>query len=41
MTFDKKLNSVDACVTSKSLYFRAQTPTYLFSIKTDTTIRTK
>jgi len=32
MTFDKKLNSVDACATSNDWYFRAQTPVIVFWI---------
>jgi len=41
MTFDKQLNSVDTCVKSNYLYFRAQSPADLFWIKTEDTIRTK
>jgi len=36
-----QLHSDDACATSDYVYFRAQPPAYLCSIKTEATIRTK
>jgi len=36
-----ELNSDDACATSNHVYFRAQPPAYLCSIKTEATPRTK
>ena len=41
MTFDKKLNSVDTCAKENTLYFRAQTPAYLFWIETRNNSRSK